>query len=180
VGVCVLVYVRTHTPTTWVLDVSPGVGRTPAPESRKNPDRLKRSIHEDHIGVQSTFFYTCAGLRVLMIWANCLCFFQHIFSFGKSRRCDDNQQTAVTIFSQNNRPHLESSKQNYYIISLWAIIKAIFTSLKKERKIVCFPKSSPQSHWKYARKCGPTVYCELEHVLLQWESVTSCDSVSWQ
>ena len=26
---CVLVYARTHTPTAWVLDVSPGVGRTP-------------------------------------------------------------------------------------------------------------------------------------------------------
>jgi len=29
VGVFVLVYVRTHTQSTWVLDVSPGVGRTP-------------------------------------------------------------------------------------------------------------------------------------------------------
>ena len=29
VGVCVLVYARTHTQNTWVLDVSPGVGRTP-------------------------------------------------------------------------------------------------------------------------------------------------------
>jgi len=29
VGVCILVYARTHTQTTWVLDVSPGVGRTP-------------------------------------------------------------------------------------------------------------------------------------------------------
>jgi len=27
--VCVLVYARTHTQTTWVLDVSPGVGLTP-------------------------------------------------------------------------------------------------------------------------------------------------------
>ena len=26
---CVLVYARTLTQTTWVLDVSPGVGRTP-------------------------------------------------------------------------------------------------------------------------------------------------------
>ena len=36
--VCVLVYVRTHTQTTWVLDVSPGVGRTPGEleESRSN------------------------------------------------------------------------------------------------------------------------------------------------
>jgi len=29
VGVCVLVYARTHTQTTWVLDVSPRVGWTP-------------------------------------------------------------------------------------------------------------------------------------------------------
>jgi len=29
VSVCVLVYVRTYTQTTGVLDVSPGVGRTP-------------------------------------------------------------------------------------------------------------------------------------------------------
>jgi len=27
--VCVLVYARTYTQTTWVLDVRPGVGRTP-------------------------------------------------------------------------------------------------------------------------------------------------------
>ena len=68
--VCVLVYARTYTQTTWVLDVSPGVGRTPGPESRKNPDRLKRSIHVDRIGVHSTFVYIYAVLRVLMIWAN--------------------------------------------------------------------------------------------------------------
>jgi len=29
VGVCVLVYARTRTQITWVLDVSPGVGQTP-------------------------------------------------------------------------------------------------------------------------------------------------------
>jgi len=47
-------------------------------ESRKNPDRLKRSIHVDRIGVHSTFVYIYAGLRALMIWANCL------FSFNMS------------------------------------------------------------------------------------------------
>ena len=37
VGVCVLVYARTHTQTTWVLDVSPGVGRTPGePEESRS------------------------------------------------------------------------------------------------------------------------------------------------
>ena len=29
VGGCVLVHTHTHTQTSWVLDVSPGVGRTP-------------------------------------------------------------------------------------------------------------------------------------------------------
>ena len=62
VGVCVLVYARTHTQTTRVLDVSPGVRLT------------------------------------------------------------------VSHFGEHKRLHLESSKQNYYIVSLRAIIKAIFTS----------------------------------------------------
>ena len=47
-------------------------------ESQKNPDRLKRNIHVDRIGVHSTFVYIYAVLRALMIWANCL------FSFNMS------------------------------------------------------------------------------------------------
>jgi len=69
-GYCVLVYTRRHTQDTWVLDVSPGIGRTL--ESRKSPDELKRSLHVDCICVQSIFVYIYAGLRVLMIWANYL------------------------------------------------------------------------------------------------------------
>jgi len=42
---------------------------------------------------------------------------------------DDNQQITVSHFGEHKRLHLENSKQNYYIISLRAIIKAIFTSL---------------------------------------------------
>ena len=57
----VLVYARTHTQTTWVLDVSPGVGRTPG--EPKEPRSLKRIIHVDRIGVHSTFVL----LRILMI-----------------------------------------------------------------------------------------------------------------
>ena len=68
-GGCVCACIRAYTQTAWVLVVSPGVGRTP--KRQKNPDRLKRSIHVDRIGVQSTFVYIYAGLRVLMIWANC-------------------------------------------------------------------------------------------------------------
>ena len=52
-------------------------------ESRKNPDRLKRSIHVDRIGVHSTFVYIYAGLRALMIWANCLFPFKMSFLLRK-------------------------------------------------------------------------------------------------
>ena len=66
---CVLVYARTYTQTTWVLDVSPGVGRTPGePEE----SRSTKAQYIDRIGVHSTFVYIYAGLRALMIWTNCL------------------------------------------------------------------------------------------------------------
>jgi len=73
---CMCVYTHTHTHTTQMgyLLVSPGVGMRHM-ESWKNPDRLKRSIHVDRIGVQSTFVYIYTGLQVLMIWANCFLFF---------------------------------------------------------------------------------------------------------
>ena len=66
-------YTRVHTETTWVLDVSPGVGRTPG--KPQESDRLRRSIHVDRICVQSTFVYIYVGRRVLMIWAD------YVFSF---------------------------------------------------------------------------------------------------
>jgi len=37
----VLVYVRTHTQTTWVLDVSRGVGRTPGEPELEEPRSTK-------------------------------------------------------------------------------------------------------------------------------------------
>ena len=83
-----LVYARTHTQTTWVLDESPGVGQTPGgPEESK---RLKRSIHVDCIGVHSTFVYIYDVLRVLMIWAKCFflltcLFFYHLSIWPLSR-----------------------------------------------------------------------------------------------
>ena len=52
-------------------------------ESRKNPDRLKRSIHVDRICVQSTFVYIYAGLRVLVIWDDCLLSFNTSFLVRK-------------------------------------------------------------------------------------------------
>ena len=52
-------------------------------ESQKNPDRLKRSIHIDRIGVHSTFVSIYAVLRVLMTWANCFFLFNMSFLFRK-------------------------------------------------------------------------------------------------
>jgi len=71
--VYVCVYAHTHTAQMEYSVVSPGVGMRHL-EGRKNPDPIKRSIHVDLIGVQTTFKFVnvYAGLRVLMIWANCL------------------------------------------------------------------------------------------------------------
>ena len=52
-------------------------------ESQKNPDQLKCSIHVDRVGVQSRFIYIYAGLRVLIIWANCLFAFNTSFLLRK-------------------------------------------------------------------------------------------------
>ena len=68
---CVYMHTNTHTAQMGYSVVSPGVGMRHL-ESRKNPDRLERSIYVDRIGAQSTFVYKYAGLRGLMIWANCL------------------------------------------------------------------------------------------------------------
>jgi len=46
--VCVLAYARTHTQTTWVLDVSPGVRRTPG-----EPEESRSTIAQ----------YTCRPYR---------------------------------------------------------------------------------------------------------------------
>jgi len=69
------------------------------------------------MGVQSTFVYIYAGLRDDDL-GKTLCSFNQIISVEKSRRCNDDQQISVTHFSENDRLHPESSKQNYYIISL--------------------------------------------------------------
>jgi len=52
-------------------------------ESWNNPDRLKRSIQVDHICAHGTFADTYAGLRVLMIWAECLFCFNMSFLLRK-------------------------------------------------------------------------------------------------
>ena len=84
VGVCVLVYERTLTQTTWVLDVSPGVGQTPGgPEEPRSLSQLKRNIHVDRICAHSTFVYVYAVLQVLMTWANCFFLLTCLFFLEK-------------------------------------------------------------------------------------------------
>ena len=50
VGVGVLVYAHKHTQTTWVLDVSPGVGLTPGEpeESRLTKAQYTCTVMDDH------------------------------------------------------------------------------------------------------------------------------------
>jgi len=112
--VCVCLYTRVHTHKLLghLMWAQVWDGHL---ESQKNPDRLKRSIHVDRIGVYSTFVYIYAVLRVLMIWANCFFLLTCLF-FVEKRRCDDNQEITVSHFGEYKRLHLEGSKQNYYII----------------------------------------------------------------
>jgi len=100
VGVCVLVYARTHTQTTWVFDVSPGVGRTPGEpqESRSTKAQYTCRLYRC---TQYICLYTYAVLRVLMIWAN-------RFSFNMSflfRKVED-----VTTISKSQSLTLVSIK----------------------------------------------------------------------
>ena len=65
VGGCVLAYARTHTQTTWKLDASQGVGRTPREPEDSRSTKAQYTI--DRIGVQIAFVYIYTELRVLMI-----------------------------------------------------------------------------------------------------------------
>ena len=67
-------------------------------ESQKNPDRLKRSIHVDRIGVHSTFVYIYAVLRVLMIWADCFFHLTCLFFLEK-------------FFTSNNKSNLHIKRK---------------------------------------------------------------------
>ena len=91
-GVCVLVYARTHTQSTWVLDMSPGVERTPGePEESRStkaqytcrPYTKAQYTRRQYIGVHSTFVYIYAVLRVLMIWDNCFFLLTCLFFLQK-------------------------------------------------------------------------------------------------
>jgi len=80
--VCVCLYTRVHTHKLigYLMWAQLWDGHL---KSQKNPDRLKRSIHVDRIGVQSIFVYIYAGLRVLMIWANCFFLLTCLFLWEK-------------------------------------------------------------------------------------------------
>ena len=80
--VCVCLYTRVHTHKLlgYLMWAQVWDGHL---EGQKNPDRLKRSIHVDRIGVHSTFVYVYAVLRVLMIWANCFFLLTCLFFFRK-------------------------------------------------------------------------------------------------
>jgi len=95
-------------------------------ESRKNPDRLKRSIHVDRIGIHSTFVYIHAGLRALMIWANCL------FSFNMSfllRKVEDvttisKSQSLTSVSIKDCTMRVPNETTTLFLLRV--IIKAIF------------------------------------------------------
>ena len=95
-------------------------------ESRKNPDRLKRSIHVDRIGVHSTFVHIYAGLRALMIWANCL------FSFNMSfllRKVEDvttisKSQSLTSVSIKDCTLRVPNETTTLFLLRV--IIKAIF------------------------------------------------------
>ena len=78
---CVLVYARTHTQTTRVLDVNPVVGRTSGEpeESRSTKAQYTCSTYSVH----NTFVYVYAVLQVLMIWANCFFLLTCLFFLQK-------------------------------------------------------------------------------------------------
>jgi len=136
--VCLFVYARTYTQTTWVLDVSPGVGRTPG-----EPEESRSTKAQYTCRPYRCTQYICLdiyGLRALMIWANCLFSFNMSFllrnSFEKSRRCDDNQQITVSHFGEHKRLHLESSKRNYYIIDFTSNNKSNLHSFRDRFPVV--------------------------------------------
>jgi len=95
-------------------------------ESWKNPDRLKRSIHVDCIGVHSTFVYVYAGLRALMIWAN------YLFSFNMSfllRKVEDvttisKSQSLTLVSIQDYTSRVPNETTTLFLLRV--IIKAIF------------------------------------------------------
>jgi len=58
--VCVLVYARTYTQTTWVLDVSPGVGRTPGGPKESRSTKVQYTCRP-YMCTQYICLYICCA-----------------------------------------------------------------------------------------------------------------------
>ena len=56
--VCVLVYARTHTQTTWALDVRPGVGRT-SREPEESRSTKAQSTCRPYMCTKYIYLYIC-------------------------------------------------------------------------------------------------------------------------
>jgi len=82
VGWCVLVYARTHTQTTWALDVSPGVGRTPGGLEQSRSTKVQYTCRPYRC-TKYICLYIYAGLRVLMIWLTAFFSFNMSFDLRK-------------------------------------------------------------------------------------------------
>jgi hypothetical protein len=116
VGVCVCIRTHTHTHCTdGVLGCEPR-SRDETPGGPEESGWTKSRYTYIRICVQSTHVYIYAQRRDEIL-DELLFSFNMSFFFEKSRRCDDNQQTTVTHFGENRRLRLESSIQNYYIVS---------------------------------------------------------------
>jgi len=120
--VCVLVYARTYTQTTWVLDVSPGVGQTPGEPEESRLTKAQYTCRP----YRCTKYITYAVLRVLMIWTNCLFPFNMSFLLRKvedvTTICKSQSLTFVSIKDCTLRVLNESTT----LFLLRVIIKAIF------------------------------------------------------
>ena len=78
--VCVCLYTRVQQ-TTWVLDVSPGVGRTPGGPEESRSTKAQYTCRPYRCPQYSVYIY--AVLRVLMIWANCFFLLTCLFFLEK-------------------------------------------------------------------------------------------------
>jgi len=75
VGVCVLVYARTHAQTTWVLDVSPGVGRTPGGLEESRSTKVQYTSRSYKCTKYICLYICCdnkSNLRSRTQWLFCL------------------------------------------------------------------------------------------------------------
>ena len=113
-------------------------------ESQKNPDRLKRSIHVDRIGVHSTFVCIYAVPRVLMIWANCFFLLKCLFFLEKVEDVTtiSKSQSLTSVSIKDCTLRVPNKTTTLFLLR--AIIKAIFTSHRTSRHVT--PRHTTSSH----------------------------------